>query len=44
METECGEALKGIVTLVNGINQKHMDTEFMFGQTEIVTKECGILV
>ena len=44
METECGEVLKEIVTLVNGINLKLMVTVSMFGQMGIDTKECGILV
>ena len=44
METDCGEGLKEIATLVNGINLKRMVTVFMYGQMEIDMKECGILV
>ena len=41
MGTACGKGFTETPILENGNNQKQMGTEFIFGKTEIVTKENG---
>ena len=41
METVCGKEFTETLILENGNSQKQMGTEFIFGKTEIVTKENG---